>query len=99
MRYNTTPEQFDNIRFENVIQSKYCHELAVFKEKILFDYTEEFLKRYYKRKESKERIPKFTLYYKNYFLFFYQSTFTELIEMISCNRMEKRKLSCSITKL
>ena len=23
MRYNTTPEQFDNIRFENVIQSKY----------------------------------------------------------------------------
>ena len=59
MRYNTTPEQFDKIRLENVIQSKYCHELAVFKEKILFNYTEEFLKRYYKRKESKERIPKF----------------------------------------
>ena len=78
MRYNTTPEQFDNIRFENVIQSKYCHELAVFKEKILFDYTEEFLKRYYKRKESKERIPKFVLYYRNYLTFFCKATFSEL---------------------
>ena len=78
MRYNTTPEQFDNIRLENVIQSKYCHELAVFKEKILFNYTEEFLKRYYKRKESKERIPKFVLYYKNYLTFFCKATFSEL---------------------
>lgn len=78
MRYNTTPEQYDNILLENVIQSKYCHDLAVFKEKILFNYAEEFLKRYYKRKESAERIPKFVLYYKNYLVFFCKATFSEL---------------------
>ena len=35
-KYNTLPKDHDMILLENVIQSKYCRDLAVFKEKILF---------------------------------------------------------------
>ena len=76
--YNISPKEYDRILLENVIQSKYCHDIAIFKEKILFNYEEEFLKRFYNKKESKERIPKFVLYYKNYLIFFCKPTFTEL---------------------
>ena len=63
---------------ENVLQSKYCHDLAVFKEKILFNYNEEFLKRFYNQEESILRIPKFVTYYKNYLMFFCKPIFSEL---------------------
>ena len=66
------------ILLENVIQSKYCHDIAVFKEKILYNYKEEFLKRFYLKKESKIRIPKFVSFYKNYLTFFCKPTFSEL---------------------
>ena len=77
-KYNTTKKQYDMILLENVIQSKYCHDIAVFKEKILYNYKEEFLKRYYLKKESKNRIPKFVSFYKNYLTFFCKPTFSEL---------------------
>ena len=32
-KYNTLPRDHDMILLENVVQSKYCHDLAVFKEK------------------------------------------------------------------
>ena len=56
-KYNTSPKDHDMILLENVLQSKYCHDLAVFKEKILFNYNEEFLRRYYNKEESILRIP------------------------------------------
>ena len=77
-KYNTTKKQYDMILLENVIQSKYCHDIAVFKEKILYNYKEEFLKRYYLKKESKIRIPKFVSFYKNYLTFFCKPIFSEL---------------------
>ena len=77
-RYNTTPEKYDRILLENFVQSKYCHDIAVFKEKILFYFDDEFLKRYYTITESTERVPKFVHYYHNYLLFFCNPTFSEL---------------------
>ena len=77
-KYNTLPKDHDMILLENVIKSKYCRDLAVFKEKILFNYNEEFLRRYYKEEESKIRIPKFVIYYKNYLIFFCRPIFSEL---------------------
>ena len=32
--YNISPKEYDRILLENVIQSKYCHDIAIFKEKI-----------------------------------------------------------------
>ena len=77
-KYNTLPHDHDMILLENVIQSKYCHDLAVFKEKILFNYNEEFLKRFYTEEESILRIPNFVTYYKNYLMFFCKPIFSEL---------------------
>ena len=77
-KYNTLPHDHDMILLENVLQSKYCHDLAVFKEKILFNYNEEFLKRFYMEEESQIRIPKFVTYYKNYLMFFCKPIFSEL---------------------
>ena len=77
-KYNILPYDHDMIVLENFIQSKYCHDLAFFKEKLLFNYNEEFLKRFYVIEESHYRIPKFVTYYKNYLMFFCKPVFSEL---------------------
>jgi hypothetical protein len=77
-KHNSFPKQYIQILIENFVQSKYCHNNAMFKEIIYFNYDEEFLKRFYKTTESYERIPKFVQYYKNYLKFFCLPTLCEL---------------------
>ena len=77
-KYNILPYDHDMIILENFIRSKYCHDLAFFKEQLLFNYNEEFLKRFYMIEESEYRIPKFVTYYKNYLMFFCRPVFSEL---------------------
>ena len=50
---------------------------------MIWDYIEEFLKRYYKEEESNERVPKFANFYKNYLKFFCVPTFKDIF----CNEM------------
>lgn len=78
LKHNSTPIECDLIELENIIQSKYCRVLAVFKEKLMFNFGEEFLKRYYKKSESRPRILKCVDYYKNYLTFFCKPIFSEL---------------------
>ena len=66
-KYNTLPEQYSLIQIENCILGKYCHSLATFKEKLIFNYNEEFLKKYYKIKEASKKISLFYEFYKYYF--------------------------------
>ena len=54
----------------DLIDSKNCHLVAVFKDYLISDYIDEFLRRYYLNKEIKERLPKFEGNYKNYLTFF-----------------------------
>lgn len=77
-KYNITPEKLPLISIQKFIESKYCREIAVFKENLIFNYQQEFLKRMYNKKESISRIPKFVIYYKNYLLFFCKPIFQEL---------------------
>ena len=69
---------FISIQLENFIRAKYCHSLAKFKEDLLFNYKQEFLKRYYKKKESKDKIPLFSQFYKAYLQFFCSPILAEL---------------------
>ncbi len=62
---------------ENLIYNKNSHLVTVFKDYMIWDYVEEFLKRYYRSYESEERVPKFALFYKNYLKFFCSPTFRE----------------------
>ena len=68
---------------ENLIFNKNTHLVSTFKDYMIWDYIEEFLKRYYKEEESNERVPKFANFYKNYLKFFCVPTFKDIF----CNEM------------
>jgi hypothetical protein len=66
------------MNIENFICAKYCHNLATFKEMLLFNYEEEFLNRFFPRKMSLKKIPLFAEFYKSYLKFFCFPTLAEL---------------------
>ena len=72
---NCTIEKYNSYILEYLLHNENCHIVSVFKDYMISDYIEEFLRRIYKLNESKIRIPKFSDYYKNYFLFFCKPTF------------------------
>ena len=75
--YNTYKKEFEVIKINDLIESKNCNLVAIFKDYLISDYIDEFLRRFYKNKESKLRIPKFSDYYKNYLTFFCKPIFSD----------------------
>ena len=78
IKYNILPNEYTLMKLDNFITAKYCHSLASFKEKLIFNYDEEFLNRFYTKKESKKQIPLFSEFYKSYLKFFCFPTLAEL---------------------
>ena len=74
-KHQTNPAQYNDMIVNNLIKTRSCKLVTDIKECMIFDYSEEFLKRFYFAKESYERIPKFVNYYKNYLKFFCRPTF------------------------
>ena len=74
-KYNTTQKEKNIMSINNLIKCKGCHYLALFKDYLIADYIDEFLRRIYSKRESIERIPKIYNYYKNYLKFFCKPTF------------------------
>lgn len=60
---------------QNLLLNKNCNLVSVFKDHMIYDFVDEFLKRFYNFRESAERLPKISKYYKNYLLFFCKPTF------------------------
>ena len=75
--------QYIGLIMENLVFNKNTHLVSKFKDYMIWDYIEEFLKRYYKNSESNERVPKFASFYKNYLKFFCVPTFKDQY----CNEM------------
>ena len=75
-RYNYTKDKYNLLAINFLLSNKTCRMVSLFKEEMITDFVDEFLKRKYSFKESKERIPKFYLYYKHYSIFFGQPFFT-----------------------
>ena len=70
-KHNSTPELYLNKCLNILIKKKKGHLLAYFNEmSINTSNIKEYLKRYYLYKETKERIPKYVSYYKNYLTYF-----------------------------
>ena len=63
---------------EILIFNKYTHLVSVFKDYMIANYLDEFLKRYYKKKESLKKISNFSKFYKNYLKFFCSPTLRDL---------------------
>jgi hypothetical protein len=74
-KYNASPKEKNIMTINNLIKCKGCHFLAKFKDCLILDYVDEFLRRKYSKKESIERLPKIYNYYKNYLMFFCKPTF------------------------
>ena len=81
LRFKTTyyptnnKDNYLNLIMDILIFNKNCHFVAIFKDYMILDYKEEFLKRYYRNDECIERIPRFINFYKNYLKFFCNPTF------------------------
>ena len=73
--YNCTPAKYEYYIVEYLLNNVDCHLVSIFKEKMLTDYVDEFLRRQYSIIECKDRIPKFSVYYKNYLQFFCKPTY------------------------
>ena len=75
-KYNSTPETKNLMIIEDLIKSKETHFTSLFKDYLINDYNEEFLRGYFNLYEIEEVLPKFYDYYKNYLKFFCKSTFS-----------------------
>jgi hypothetical protein len=68
--HNYLPEDYSNDIINKLIHNKRCRINAIYKENNILCSDEEFQKRFYKIKESFERLPKISNYYKNYLKYF-----------------------------
>ena len=76
-KHNSTPSQKNIMIINDIIETKTNHFLAIFKDFLITDYVDEFLKRYFTFDECEALIPKFYLYYKNYLQFFCRGFFID----------------------
>ena len=77
--YNCSKKKYEKYIINNLLNNANCHLVSIFKERMLTDFVDEFLRREYAKAESADRIPKFALYYKNYLKFFCQPTFSNFV--------------------
>ena len=70
-----TKQKYEKYVITNIIKKKHCHIVACIKDSMIYDFVEEFLRRYYKKKELHNNMLKYVNYYKNYLRFFCKPTF------------------------
>ena len=92
-KYNSTPETKNLMIIEDLMRSKETHFTSLFKDYLISDYNEEFLRGYFNLYEIEEVLPKFYDYYKNYLKFFCKGTFSnfyvnEIIQEYGENQAE-----------
>ena len=75
--HNSSPDQKNLMLINDLIESKETHFIAIFKDYLISDYQEEFLRRFFNINEIIEVLPKFYQYYKNYLNFFCKGTFCD----------------------
>ena len=65
-KYSKLPRNYNVNVIDNIIYNEKSHIVAKFKDRLIIDDNGEFLKRYYKKRESEIRLPKFFEYYNLY---------------------------------
>ena len=93
IKYNSRKIYNDLIMY-TLLFNKNTHLVSVFKDYMIFDYVDEFFKRFYTSKEASERLPQFSIFYKNYLTFFCQPCFSSFKynNLIQRNREKKAEL-------
>lgn len=79
LKYFQLKEEYDKMHINILIFAKKSHYLTEYKDFLIFNYIDEFLKRLYRRKESEQKLPKIAHYYKNYLRFFCRPCFKNFV--------------------
>ena len=90
-KYSTTKKKYNIFIINSIIFDQRIHKVAVFKNNLLWDESSEFLKRFYRKKETFERIPKISEYYEKYTLFPPVYFGLEGLIVIMMNKWTKKK--------
>ena len=105
-KYGDIDEDYFSLKSNQLIYNRPSHLNAIYKESQYLNSDDEYLKRYYHKYETIQRIPKLSDYYKNYYLFFCKPLFrnfyiTELMHNYDENKAEifyKNNYSCEKDK-
>ena len=92
-KYSTSKRKYNILIVNSIVFDLRIHKVAVFKNNLLWDESSEFLKRFYNKSESTERIPKISEYYEKYTLFPPVYFGLEGLILIIMNKWTKRKKS------
>ena len=68
-KYNVSNDSYNKKIITDIIYDERKHIVSVFKNYLLWDETSDFLKRFYYKHESRNRLPKINHYYEKYTLF------------------------------
>ena len=90
-KYATSKRKYNILLINSIVFDLRIHKVAIFKNNLLWDESSEFLKRFYTKNESTERIPKISEYYQKYTLFPPVYFGLEGLIIIIMNKWTKRK--------
>ncbi len=79
---------------DNLLYSRFTHFVAVFKDKMITDFIDEFLKRFYKKRESNKKIPQYASFYINYQKYFCVPTFRVKFYNKKIHQQREKKAKC-----
>ena len=79
---------------DNLIFNRNSHLTTVFKDNMINDFIDEFLKRFYKKRESFKKIPQFTSFYLNYQRYFCIPTFRVKFYNKKIHYQREKKAKC-----
>ena len=86
--------KYTSLLLENLLFNKNSHIVAVFKDYMISDYIDEFLKRYYRKKESSKKIRQFSAFYTNYQTYFCIPTYRLKFYNKVIHRQREKKAKC-----
>ena len=69
-KYVNSKEELNKQYIDSLIKNKKCHYCTMFKDYLIYDFIDEFIKKYYSNKESIIKLPKISIYYYHYLKFF-----------------------------
>jgi hypothetical protein len=78
-KYKTSKDEYDTVLLHYFMFNKNCHIVCLFKDYMIYDYIEEFFKRYYMKYEFTERMPKIAKYYSTYHVFYCKPIFRDFM--------------------
>ena len=83
---------------ENLIYNKETHLVSEFKDKMISDYIDEFLNRFYRKKESFQKIQQYSEFYINYQKYFCVPTFRIKFFNKKIRNQREKKAKCYYNK-